>query len=85
MCHLSRSRQAVSGCSLRQLCVSMRDACQEEMLAASLCECQLLLCNTSQRSAGVIDVSLCCVRHVRRDFLPGYKRSPINQLCEPDQ
>lgn len=47
-CHLRRSHQSVSGCSLRKLC----EACLGETLAAFLCERQLLLCCTSQHSLG---------------------------------
>lgn len=49
--HLRRSHQSVSGCSLGKLCdVCLCDACLGETLAAFLCERQLLLCCTSQRS-----------------------------------
>ena len=74
--HLSRSQQAVGGCSLRPAW-KLRDACLEETLAAFLCECQLLLCCTSRP---VIDVSLCCVRHER---LSGSEERPINQSWKP--
>lgn len=51
VCPLKSSYQAVSGCSLCKLCDAwLWDACLEETLAAFLCECQLLLCCTSQRS-----------------------------------
>ena len=54
VCHLRGPRWSVGECSLHsafKLCdACLRDVCLEETLAAFLCECQLLLRCTSQRS-----------------------------------